>query len=149
MSWPCTRTSASGSSLGVPGGAAGSRPSGGGRPPTRRWRRSKPNGRRISASPGCGGCKRRSQTSARSRTSEAEAGPSLERVTGIQPAWPADDKGKETIPFPLQRIAHRGTCGKTRVAPQNRRLRPGHSETGVATCVCCCRRMGQAGASNR
>src|SRR3954451_7296796 len=39
------------------------------------------------------------------------------------------EKDKEKTPFPFQRIAHGGTCGKTRVAPQNRRLRPGPAET--------------------
>src|SRR4051812_14517540 len=42
---------------------------------------------------------------------------------------PRTTKGKEKTPFPFQRIAHGGTCGKTRVAPQNRRLRPGPAET--------------------
>jgi hypothetical protein len=55
------------------------------------------------------------------------------------------------VPTPchFQRIAHRGACGKTRVVPQNRGARPGPAEAGVAECVCCCRRMGRAGASNR
>ena len=34
------------------------------------------------------------------------------------------DTTMEISPLPSQRIAHRGACGKTRVAPQNRRPRP-------------------------
>src|SRR3954471_11741595 len=47
----------------------------------------------------------------------------------VASASTTDEKGKEKTPFPFQRIAHGGTCGKTRVAPQNRRLRPGPAET--------------------
>jgi hypothetical protein len=39
--------------------------------------------------------------------------------------------------------------GKTQVVPQNRRPRPEPTESAVAKCVCCCRRMTRAGASNR
>jgi hypothetical protein len=41
----------------------------------------------------------------------------------------ADDKGKGThVPFPLQRIAHWGACGKTPVGPQNRPPSPTNLE---------------------
>ena len=36
----------------------------------------------------------------------------------------ADRERKEANSLPLQRITHLGTCGKTRVVPQNRRPRP-------------------------
>jgi hypothetical protein len=51
------------------------------------------------------------------------------------------------VPTPLhfQYIAHRGTCGKTRVVPHNRRPRPESTDMGAAKCVCCCRRMGARG----
>src|ERR1700754_2096664 len=39
------------------------------------------------------------------------------------------DKGRRLpSPFPFQRIAHRGPCGKTRVVPQNLRPKPGPAE---------------------
>jgi hypothetical protein len=45
---------------------------------------------------------------------------------------------------------HRGSCGKTWVVPQNS---PAEARTcgnqGFATCVCCCRRRGTRGVSNR
>src|SRR3954454_15413731 len=37
-----------------------------------------------------------------------------------------------TRPIPLQHIAHRGACGKTRVVPQNRRPKPESTEMRVA-----------------
>jgi vancomycin aglycone glucosyltransferase len=44
------------------------------------------------------------------------------REEGVRPQWTKE--GKDSRPFPLQRIAHWGACGKTRVVPQNRRPRP-------------------------
>ena len=62
----------------------------------------------------------------------------------------ADNKGKEvTHSFPFQFYSAQGACGKPRVVPHNRRLRPEPTEMGVAKCVCCCRRMGRAWTSNR
>ena len=52
-------------------------------------------------------------------------------------------------PFHFQYIAHQGACRKTRVVPHNRWSRPEPTEMGVANCVCCCRRVTRAGASNR
>src|SRR3712207_8659444 len=40
-------------------------------------------------------------------------------VEGVVPGG-----GREPHFHPLERIAHRGACGKTRVEPQNRRPRP-------------------------
>jgi hypothetical protein len=53
-------------------------------------------------------------------------------------------EGRIPTPFHSHRIAHRGACGKTRVAPQNRRPRPEPREMGVEKCVCCCRRTTRA-----
>ncbi len=67
-------------------------------------------------------------------------------------AWPwspATPERRVPTPFHSQHRAHRGACGKTRVVPQNHRPRPEPTEMGVAKCVCCCRRMGRAGTSNR
>ena len=52
-------------------------------------------------------------------------------------------------PSHSQAIAHRGACGKTPVVAQNRWPSPEPAEMGVAKCVCCCRRGGRAGTSNR
>src|SRR5215217_6720586 len=57
----------------------------------------------------------------------------------------ADDEWKEPAPFPLQRIADRGPCGKTRVGPQNHRPRPEIHGNRSPKCVCCCRRPGLRG----
>src|SRR5262249_20228193 len=63
-------------------------------------------------------------------------GAPLLRAEAVRPQ--ADDKGKKSItPSHFKYIAHRGTCGKTRVVPQNRRPRPEPTEMGVAKCVCC------------
>src|SRR6478609_2197802 len=42
------------------------------------------------------------------------------------------------ISFPLQRIAHLGACGKTRVVPQNLWAEAKPAEMRNAKCVCCC-----------
>jgi hypothetical protein len=75
-----------------------------------------------------------------------------QQVLGWLDAWPWSPSTPERgVPTPChsQRIAHWGTCGKTRVVPQNHRPKPEPAEMGVAKCVCCCRRMGRAGTSNR
>jgi len=61
-----------------------------------------------------------------------------------------DPIGERRVPTPLPShyIAHRGACGKPRVVPYTRRQRPEPTDMGGATCVCWCRRMGHAGASN-
>jgi hypothetical protein len=62
----------------------------------------------------------------------------------------AYENGKEvTHHFPFSIYPAQGACGKPRVMPHNRRLRQEPTEMGVAKCVCCCRRMGRAGTSNR
>ncbi len=74
------------------------------------------------------------------------------RAFGWLEAWPwspATPERSVPTPFHSQHIAHWGTCGKTRVVPQNHRPKPEPAEMGVAKCVCCCRRMGHAGTSNR
>jgi len=60
----------------------------------------------------------------------------------VRPTTPDDINGAETTPLQCQRIAHGGSCGKTRVVAQNRRPRPEPAERGVATCVWCCRPRG-------
>ena len=67
-------------------------------------------------------------------------------------AWPwspAAPERRGATPFHSQHIAHRGSCGKTRVVPQNCQPRPEPAEMGVAKCACCCRRLGRVGMSNR
>jgi hypothetical protein len=65
-------------------------------------------------------------------------------TVGWKPGRGRPRHGKEsTRSFHSQHIAHRGTCGKTRVVPQNRWPRPEPAEMGVAKCVCCCPRMGR------
>jgi len=52
-------------------------------------------------------------------------------------------------PLYFQYRAYRGACGKPWVMPYNRWQRPEPTDKGVTTCMCCCRRMGPAGTSNR
>ena len=58
------------------------------------------------------------------------------------------DKGEHSLPH-FQLIAHLGACGKTRVMPQNRWPKPELTESGVAKCVSCWRRISRAERSNR
>ena len=58
------------------------------------------------------------------------------------------DKAEYLLPH-FQLIAHLGACGKTRVMPQNCWPKPELTESGVAKCVSCWRRMSRAERSNR
>src|SRR4249920_3866607 len=58
---------------------------------------------------------------------------------------PQRNRGRESSPFHSQHITHGGTCGKTRVVPQNRRPRLKPTEIGIAKYVCCCRPTAVAG----
>ena len=58
------------------------------------------------------------------------------------------DKAEYLLPH-FQLIAHLGACGKTRVMPQNGWPKPELTESGVAKCVSCWRRMSRAERSNR
>lgn len=64
------------------------------------------------------------------------------------PAGGTRQKRGDPSPRHSQRIAHRGPCGKTPVVAQNRRPRPQPAEMGGTTCLCC-RRTGDAVASNQ
>ena len=63
----------------------------------------------------------------------------LQQILGWLEAWPwspATPERRVSTPFHFQHIAHWGTCGKTRVVPQNRWPRPEPAEMGVANaCV--------------
>ena len=51
----------------------------------------------------------------------------------------------DLTPCHFQSITHRGTCGKARVVPHNRRPGCGFMEWVTRRCVRCCRRMTRAG----
>src|SRR6266516_3416221 len=55
----------------------------------------------------------------------------------------------DPAPCHFQFIAHRGTCGKARVVPHNRRPGSEFMEWVIRRCVCCCRCMTRAGGKER